>query len=378
MSKKIEFGTVRRLRPDEIEAAGGGLPLVDFFELGLAEMAEGDYRQFEMTPENAKRMTNDGNAFIKAKGPMKFNYGHDRGGPKSGEIHAFENSTFGVRVRVKWTPRAAAAIKCDPSEYDGLSPEFLAEWPVDDKGNSVLVDGRILIRPYEALGGALTNNPAMPGLALAAETEEGDGMPKFSIETLKKLNLAEGATQAEFDAAVLAVIEKAEADAKAAKDAEEAASKKASDDAAAAVTKSSVSGISKELLEEAGKVAMATVRSEFAAVEKERTISREVASAIGLGKLPGVARTDAEASARANPEAFAALMKHIKPGASAPVTSAYQASASEALTGRVDAEGLESEAFREQAASEARELMSKDSKLEFAEALQKVLAKRAA
>jgi len=134
------------------------------------------------------------------------NYGHDRSGPRAAEVKRVElTADGGVLQIVEWKERAQAAIRA--KEYDGTSPEFLARVVLDEKGNPKEVNGRVLMQPFALTGFALDNDPAMPDLAIAANTEtEGPEKGKGEIMETKRLaamlGLPETATNEECEKAL--------------------------------------------------------------------------------------------------------------------------------------------------------------------------------
>jgi hypothetical protein len=221
-------GPERRLQTAERADTSDGIVRIKWFPLGFPQMDDEDWRQFEITPENALKMTERANAKLAAGKKIRLNYGHNGMGPKSGEATRFEADTTGVYGFVKWTPAARAAIKSEPSEWDGFSPEFFAERVMNEEDRRpVMYEGREVLRPDEITGGALTNMPAMPDLGVAAnkatsadadarignapsaetaKNEEIDmALPK---ETLARLGLAEDAGPEDVDKKITELTDK--------------------------------------------------------------------------------------------------------------------------------------------------------------------------
>lgn len=187
--QKVKAGVVRvrAVTADVSKAVDGAYP-VDAFPPGLAEMAEDDWRQFELTPENAIAMVKDANEQIAAGKKLRYNYAHDSNGAIAGRIVRAElTQEGGVRAWVQWTDPAQTSIRA--GEWEGTSPEFFANVVQDDKGSPVEQNGRVLMRPFALVGGALDNDPAMPDLAIAANTEsqQPEGGKEEPIMETKKL-----------------------------------------------------------------------------------------------------------------------------------------------------------------------------------------------
>jgi len=191
--QRIQAGAVRFAGLSLDGATADGFYPVDAFKPGLASMHEEDWRQFELLPENAREMVATANADISSgKKKLRGNYGHDRSGPKAADVARVElTAEGGVRQLVKWTERAQASIRA--GEWDGTSPEFLAKVVLDEKGNPKEVNGRVLMQPFALTGFALDNDPAIPDLAIAANTEsEAPEQGKEATVDMKKLALKLG------------------------------------------------------------------------------------------------------------------------------------------------------------------------------------------
>lgn len=194
-----------------------GLARFLWFGPGRPEMDDQDWRQFEVTPENAVRMVAEGNADL-AKGDPEIwvNYGHDSGGPRAGDVVRFElGPDGGVYGVVRWNENAKRAIRQAPPEWKYFSPEFHAAEVLDGQGNRVLADGRVLFQPFHICGGGLVNTPAMKKLALAASASQQPSPAEASRKeepmklplTMKALGLADGASQEDVDTAVMKVVQ---------------------------------------------------------------------------------------------------------------------------------------------------------------------------
>jgi phage I-like protein len=182
--QKIHAGVVRvhAVTADVSQAVDGAYP-VDMFLPGVASMAVDDWRVFELTPSNAIAMVKDANEQIVAGKKLRYNYAHDSNGAIAGRIVRAElTQEGGVRAWVQWTDPAQASIRA--GEWEGTSPEFLARVVQDEKGNPVEQNGRVLLRPFAVSGGALDNDPAMPSLALAANTESQPERPEEAKEEI--------------------------------------------------------------------------------------------------------------------------------------------------------------------------------------------------
>ncbi len=205
--QRIHAGAVRlvKLDPATTAAADGSFP-VDAFPPGLAPMAEDDWRQFRMTSENAVKMVDTANQAIAAGKKLRYNYGHDRSGPIAGQIVRAEITPGGgVRSLVNWTARASASIQS--GEWEGTSPEFYARVVQDENGDPIEENGRVLMEPFELVGGALDNDPAMPDLAIAANSEperpeEGKGEIMETKKLAAMLGLPETATNEDCEKAL--------------------------------------------------------------------------------------------------------------------------------------------------------------------------------
>lgn len=151
-------------------AAEDGLAWFLYFPMGMAPMDEEDWRQWELTPENATLMVADATTRLQAGEIFRISYTHVDDGPKAGEVRGFELRPEGIFCGAVWTPTARASITSTPSEWDGFSPEFYAQSPFDQDGNSLMFNGRTILRPFriDETAGALTNRPSMVGLKVAA------------------------------------------------------------------------------------------------------------------------------------------------------------------------------------------------------------------
>lgn len=168
-------GAAQRLGTVHFAESADGLARFLWFALGKPEMDEQDWRQFEITPENAQRMVDEGNAEIARGEEIWVNYGHDRFGPRAADVVRFERGADGgVYGVVRWNEKAKASIRMTPAEWKYFSPEFYAADVVDDDGMSVLDQGRVLMQPFHVSGGGLTNNPAMKKLAVVASSTRGE------------------------------------------------------------------------------------------------------------------------------------------------------------------------------------------------------------
>jgi hypothetical protein len=216
-------GTAIRIKPDVHLASvlpdGSGARFL-WFPLGMPEMDEEDYRQFEVTPQNAQKMVDLANGALAGGEEIWVNYGHNCFGPRAGVPVRFELAPEGVMGIVKWNDAARASIKQEPPEWSYFSPEFYASEITDQDGKPKLVNGRQVLQPNEICGGALTNVPAMVRLAVAASrgttpTPSNHVSPspasdrkelemKVSPENMALLGLAADATEEQINAAVAA------------------------------------------------------------------------------------------------------------------------------------------------------------------------------
>ena len=304
----------------ENATADGYFP-VDAFKAGMAEMHEQDWRQFELTPENAKEMVATANADIASGKPAKKlrgNYGHDRSGPKAAEVKRVElTAEGGVRQLVQWTERAQADIRA--GEWDGTSPEFYARVVLDEKGNPKEVNGRVLMQPFALTGFALDNDPAMPELALAANTEPQQpetGKEDLVIKKLAlKLGLPETATAEDVEKALDEKLKSAPPPVVTAPPAVDSA-------VVAAVAERVLAAIdpkklATEIREGAKADAMAAIRAE----NHEVAVAAAVDLAIRGGRVKKSEREQALKLAKADLEAFKTMTASMK--AVAPVAPLY-------------------------------------------------------
>lgn len=242
---QIISGSAQRLDARHLAESADGLARFPWFPLGKPEMDEQDWRQFEITLENARRMVDEGNADIAAGAEIWVNYGHDGSGPRAGDVVRFELGDDGAVIGVvRWNEKAKAALRLTPPEWKYFSPEFFAAEVLDEKGERVFEGGRLLLRPFHIAGGAVVNTPAMKKLALAAHVsrgEPGSGRshtpapvgstpttgttpqnhspqqasrkeePMKLPKTLKALGLADGASDEAIDNAVMAALEERDA-----------------------------------------------------------------------------------------------------------------------------------------------------------------------
>jgi len=302
-------GPHRKLAEAERAETTDGIVRLTFFPMGMARMDEEDWRQFEITPENVLKMADLANAKLVGGQKIRVNYGHDGSGRKAGEVLKFEADGSGLHGYVKWTPAARAAIRTDPPEWDGFSPEFFAERVMDTaERKPVMHEGREVLRPYEITGGALTNTPAMPDLRVAAnkatpadagdrignapsaetaKNEETDmALPK---ETLARLGLAEDAGPEDVQKAIDSLADKLAA-------LTPAVSVAVEPPAPVVAAVEPPPDLTAQIQAEAAKL--------HEKAEHERNVAAAVEKALADGKITAAQKPDAETFAAANLEGF--------------------------------------------------------------------------
>lgn len=361
---------VAKLDPEAVAASDGSFP-VEHFKAGLQDMAEDDWRQFRMTPENAVRMVDGVNAALAAGKQVRGNYMHERSGPISAQvIRAEVTAGGGVRSFVNWTSRAQIAIRKDANglrEYEGTSPEFYAKVVVDKDGNTVEENGRVLMEPFELSGFALDNDPAMPDLAIAANTESQQpdtGKEDLVIKKLAlKLGLPETATAEDVEKAFDAKMKPAEKP----KTEESAVTVEAV--AAAVLAKIDPAGLAKEIRAAAVKEATEAFRAET----HEKAVVESVDAAIRGGRVKKSERDAALKVAKADLESFKTMTASMK--VVAPVTPIYQAGAS---VENPNPEGVKDEDLgNDEAFVEAAEKRSAEKKIDILTAARQLRAETA-
>jgi phage I-like protein len=301
-------------------ATADGFYPVDAFKPGMAEMHEQDWRQFELTPENAKEMVATANADIASGKPAKKlrgNYGHDRSGPKAADVKRVElTAEGGVRQLVQWTERAQADIRA--GEWDGTSPEFYAKVVLDEKGNPKEVNGRVLMQPFALTGFALDNDPAMPDLAIAANTEtEAPEQGKEATVDMKKLALKLGLPETTTPEDVEKALDEKLKPAPAPEPKAEAATIEAV--AAAVLAKINPDKLAKEIRDGAVAQAKEAIRAE----NHDAACTASVDAAIMGGRVKKSEREQALKLAKSDLEAFKTMTASMK--VVAPVSPLYQA-----------------------------------------------------
>jgi phage I-like protein len=171
-------GAAQRLEPRHFAETADGLARFLWFALGRPEMDEQDWRQFEITQENAQRMVDEGNADLVAGVEIWVNYGHDGSGPRAGDVVRFElGADGGVYGVVRWNEKAKASIRQTPPEWKYFSPEFYASQVFTSEGEPVFENGRLILQPFHISGGGLVNTPAMKKLAVVANAHRGGPGP---------------------------------------------------------------------------------------------------------------------------------------------------------------------------------------------------------
>lgn len=367
--QRVKAGAVRFASVSLENATADGLYPVDAFHPGRAEMHEQDWRQFELTTENAREMVATANADIASGKPAKKlrgNYGHDRSGPKAAEVVRVElTAEGGVRQLVRWTERAQAAIRAD--EWDGTSPEFLAKVVLDEKGNPQEVNGRVLMQPFALTGFALDNDPAMPDLAIAANTEpHAPEQGKEATVDMKKLALKLGLPETTTPEDVEKALDEKLKPAPEAGGAPDAA-------VVAAVAASVLAQLDpKKLAAEIGEGAKAAAMEAIRAENHEAGCAAAVDGAIRGGRVKKSEREQALKLAKADLEAFKTMTASMK--AVAPVAPVYQAGGAAPLSEGID----ENDPGNDEAFVEAAEKRATEKKISILQAAREIRAEAAA
>ncbi|GAA5482062.1 phage protease [Haloferula sargassicola] len=118
-----------------------------------------------------------------------------------GRIKEVIAGTAGIETRTVFNSKGAAMLSGEAPEYSGHSPRWRMR-PIPGRPNHY--------RPFLLLSDALTNDPNIPGAAIALNESPANGHegtnetnePTMNEELLKRLGLKPGATQAEIDAKV--------------------------------------------------------------------------------------------------------------------------------------------------------------------------------
>lgn len=379
--QKVKAGVVRYAGVSLDNATADGCYPVDAFHAGFATMHEEDWRVFELTPANAAEMVAQANADLAAGKKIRGNYGHDRSGPIAAQVARVEfTAEGGVRQLVKWTERAQAAIRA--GEYEGTSPEFLAKVVLDDKGNPKEVNGRVLMQPFALVGFALDNDPAMPELAIAANTEQEqpEGAKEEPIMETKKLaamlGLPETATNEECERA----LEAAAADKKTVECPKCGMKFKASAEkqhscepvtveavAAAVLAKIDPDKLAAGIMDGAVAKAKEAIRAE----NHETACVAAVATAIMGGRVKKSEREQALKLAKVDLEAFKTMTASMK--VVAPVAPVYRAGG-DAAPGSID----ENDPGNDEAFVEAAEKRATEKKIPIMQAARELRAEAAA
>lgn len=197
--------------------------------------------------------------------------------PAAGWIESLEVAADGLYATVRWTDAARAFIKAD--EYRYISPVFT----FDPETGAVL----------EVKSAALTNYPALDGMAaVAARTEDDPPMKKETLEALRHFfGLAADADEA----AVLAAL-KAQGDGQTLT--AMLAAKEADPDPAQYVPVAMLTAAQEKAAELAAKVKKLEGDGTFAA------LTAEINAALADGRLPKSCEGWAKATAKTNPEAI--------------------------------------------------------------------------
>ena len=197
--------------------------------------------------------------------------------PAAGWIESLEVGADGLYATVKWTDAARAFIKAD--EYRYISPVF----SFDPETGAVL----------EVKSAALTNYPALDGMAaVAARTEDDPSMKKETLEALRHFfGLAADADEA----AVLAAL-KAQGDGQTLT--AMLAAKEADPDPAQYVPVAMLTAAQEKAAELAAKVKELEGDGTLAA------LTAEIDAALADGRLPKSCEGWAKATAKTNPEAI--------------------------------------------------------------------------
>lgn len=197
--------------------------------------------------------------------------------PAAGWIESLEAGADGLYATVKWTDAARAFIRAD--EYRYISPVF----SFDPETGAVL----------EVKSAALTNYPALDGMAaVAARTEDDPPMKKETLEALRHFfGLAADADEA----AVLAAL-KAQGDGQTLT--AMLAAREADPDPAQYVPAAMLTAAQEKAAELAAKVKELEGDGTLAA------LTAEIDAALADGRLPKSCEGWAKATAKTNPEAI--------------------------------------------------------------------------
>lgn len=206
--------------------------------------------------------------------------------PAAGWIESLEVGADGLYATVKWTDAARAFIKAD--EYRYISPVF----SFDPETGAVL----------EVKSAALTNYPALDGLApVAARTEDDPPMKKETLEALRHFfGLAADADEA----AVLAAL-KAQGDGQTLT--AMLAAREADPDPAQYVPVAMLTAAQEKAAELAAKVKELEGDGTLAA------LTAEIDAALADGRLPKSCEGWAKATAKTNPEAIKGYISSAVP-----------------------------------------------------------------
>ena len=287
MSTTYTSSIAARVLPD----AGGPTPgRIQLFPMGA--FAARDGRPGTLKGVKAKAWTLDATLaaalvarWQQRETPLVVDYEHQtihttengKPAPAAGWIESLEVGADGLYATVKWTDAARAFIKAD--EYRYISPVF----SFDPETGAVL----------EVKSAALTNYPALDGMAaVAARTEDDPSMKKETLEALRHFfGLAADADEA----AVLAAL-KAQGDGQTLT--AMLAAKEADPDPAQYVPVAMLTAAQEKAAELAAKVKELEGDGSLAA------LTAEIDAALADGRLPKSCEGWAKATAKNNPEAI--------------------------------------------------------------------------
>lgn len=281
------------------ETAGGPAPgRIQLFPMGEFSARDGRPGTLKGVKAKAWTLTFDDAAAVIARWqqretPLVVDYEHQtmnaaengKPAPAAGWIESLEAGPDGLYATVKWTSAARAFIQAD--EYRYISPVFT----FDPETGDVL----------ELKSAALTNYPALDGMAaVAARTEDDSPMKKETLDALRQFFGLAG--DADEDAVLAAL--KAQGDGRLAA---MLAAAKADPDPAAFVPADLFNA-------ERSKAAALTAR--VAELEKDSgtaALTAEIDAALADGRLPKACEGWAKATAKTSPEAIRSYIASAVP-----------------------------------------------------------------
>lgn len=205
----------------------------------------------------------------------------------------------GLFAAVKWTDAAAAYIKAD--EYRYISPVF----SFDPKTGAVL----------ELKSAALTNTPALDGLATVAASEQPDNFTERSMDVIPRLKTLFDLPEAATDAALTAELDKLESLLKPQNDGKPVSLTAYLAALTERQTPDPVHYAPVAALTELQKTIHA-LRGELAALSTARSsdaVNRQIEAALSDGRLTKATEAWARALGEKDPESLNAYLAAIKP-----------------------------------------------------------------